>query len=589
MVKTVWFFFKPYKYRALVIMVLSLLGGLLEAATVAAIYPILNAAFSSGAQQSNIILTIFHRLADALPISDTFISYCVMFMGTAVLSFVIKLLNVNLRIRLGAAIVAHHQSEIFERYLKADYQYFIDHKQGELLYNATNAPQQLPLLIFGVTEFFSQMILSLSVILLLFSLSWAGALAVLVLAVGYQWFSRGVGRRIAYRSSLEEQRASRETDVILNETITGIKQVKVYTSGDQWLGQFRAAVSRRWHYYARRNIWGQTPALLLFLVLYLGIGTIVLVIKLTNSSNFMTLIPVFGAFAFALFRLVPFISTVGSWIQIVLGALPDTEVVKELQERPPGRIKDGTREMEPFRDEIRFENVSYSHKTRARTIDGISMAFKRGQTTAIVGRSGSGKTTLINLMLRLFDVDEGAITVDGVDVRDLKLVTWLRRIGYVSQDTFIMNDTVRNNLTFWSDQYSDEDIVEATRTVDAHDFITQLPQGYDTVVGDKGTRLSGGQAQRIALARAMVRDPEILIFDEATNNLDTISETAVQRAIEKISGNRTVITIAHRLSTVVNADNIIVLEDGTVAEQGTHAELLERRGVYWDLRQHQDG
>ncbi|GAI08786.1 unnamed protein product [marine sediment metagenome] len=191
------------------------------------------------------------------------------------------------------------------------------------------------------------------------------------------------------------------------------------------------------------------------------------------------------------------------------------------------------------------------------------------------------------MLVRLFDVDKGEIKIDGVNLKRYKLSSWLNQVGFVSQDTFILNDTVENNITFGSDGYSREEVIKAAKYADAHSFITKLPNGYDTLVGDKGMRLSGGQAQRIAVARAMIREPEILIFDEATNNLDNISEVAVQKAIDEVSKDHTVIIIAHRLSTIVNADKILVLEDERVVEEGTHKELMEKRGAYWELYQSQ--
>ncbi|MBI4596078.1 MAG: ATP-binding cassette domain-containing protein, partial [Candidatus Tectomicrobia bacterium] len=229
-----------------------------------------------------------------------------------------------------------------------------------------------------------------------------------------------------------------------------------------------------------------------------------------------------------------------------------------------------------------FDNVTFAYKGRGKVLEDVSITFEKRKTTAIVGRSGSGKTTIINLLLRLFDVDKGEIRIDGLNIKQYKSASWLDKIGYVSQDTFVFNDTIKNNIAFGS-QYPDEEVIRASKYANAHNFITELPDGYDTLVGDRGMKLSGGQRQRIAVARAMIRDPEILIFDEATNALDNISEAAVQKAIEEISKDHTVIVIAHRLSTIINADKIVVLGDGQVLEEGIHQELIAKGGPYTEL------
>jgi ABC-type multidrug transport system fused ATPase/permease subunit len=205
-----------------------------------------------------------------------------------------------------------------------------------------------------------------------------------------------------------------------------------------------------------------------------------------------------------------------------------------------------------------------------------------------VGGSGSGKTTIVNLTLRLFDVDKGRVEIDGVDIRQYKLTSWLEKIGFVSQETVIFNDTIKNNITFGSD-YTEEEIIQVCHYANAHGFISELPDGYETLVGDKGMALSGGQRQRIAVARAMIKSPEILIFDEATNALDNISEATVQRAIDEIAKDHTVIIIAHRLSTIVNADKIIVLGNRHVLEEGTHNELMDKGNAYCELYRSQVG
>jgi len=582
---TIWFFLGPFKPQVAGLIILSLLAGGLEAATIATVYPILNAAFAAGAEQGGVILRLFSAMTGVLPIADQFIAYCVLFLILALFAFAARLMLINFRVKFAAHLVRRNQNEVFDKFIKADYQYFIDHRQGELIYNAGGAPSSLATLVNSVTELIAQALLSVTIVLVLLSLSLPGTAAVVLIGVGYYYFVRRFGRKVAYQPGKAEMKASQEGNVVLNEVISGIKQVKLFAAEKNWIDRFSCAVKKRWANFARRTIWQQLPAPVLMFIVYLGIGITALVIRITTPTGFMDIVPVLGAFAIALFRLVPVIGGAGGLTMQIMGTLPNCETIYNIQNAQITHLKDGEKELSSFQSDITFDHVSFAYKGRFPTINDISVTFQRGKTSAIVGRSGTGKTTMINLLLRLFDVDQGEIRIDGIDLRRYKLSSWLDQVGCVSQDTFILNDTVANNITFGSDGYSREQVIEAARYADAHSFISELPDGYDTLVGDRGMRLSGGQAQRLAVARAMIRQPEVLIFDEATNNLDSISEAAVQKAIDEIARDHTVIIIAHRLSTVVNADKLIVLGDGRVLEEGTHQKLMEKKGAYWELYQ----
>jgi len=282
-----------------------------------------------------------------------------------------------------------------------------------------------------------------------------------------------------------------------------------------------------------------------------------------------------------LYEPVKGVSQINSTLQSGLASA--TRIFALLDIRPDIREAPDAIEMPPFNRSIVLSDVSFSYEDNPPVIKHLNLRVNRGEVLAVVGPSGSGKTTLANLIPRFYEISQGSLLIDDVDVRRFTLPSLRRQLALVTQQTILFNDTVRNNIAYGRNDCPEQEIIEAARAAFALDFIMELPQGFDTVIGESGARLSGGQQQRISIARALLKDAPILILDEATSSLDTESEREVQRALENLMQNRTTIVIAHRLSTIKNADRIIVLKDGQLVEEGTHAQLLALEGEYSSL------
>ncbi len=282
------------------------------------------------------------------------------------------------------------------------------------------------------------------------------------------------------------------------------------------------------------------------------------------------------------------LTRLGTTLDLYQRAMASTNRVFDLIETKPSFV-DGSTELTNVKGAIHFNNVAFNYDERASVLRGVSIDIPAGHTVALVGATGSGKSTLIKLLLHFYPLEHGSIALDGVDIRDLTFNALRSSIGLVSQDVYLFHGTVRENIAYGTFDASDDAIITAAKAAEAHDFIQELPQGYDTIVGERGQKLSGGQRQRISIARAVLKDPPILILDEATSSVDNETEAAIQRSMERIAVGRTTIVIAHRLSTVRNAHQIYVLAQGEVSEQGTHDELVGNDGIYAKLWRVQTG
>jgi subfamily B ATP-binding cassette protein MsbA len=315
---------------------------------------------------------------------------------------------------------------------------------------------------------------------------------------------------------------------------------------------------------------------ILMFILYLGSKLV-----FHNELSASAFIGYFGIAS----QIIPPIKQISQAYNTIQKGLVSEERINRILNEPITITNDAnSEEYTTFNEKIEFKNVHFSYLKgdKGFLLKDINLTIPKGKVIALVGKSGSGKTTLTDMLLRFYEPDIGEILIDSKNIQKIQIASLRQLISLVSQDSFLMNDTIKNNITFGKD-YPDEAIIAAAKMANAHEFISQLPDQYNTCVGDRGANLSGGQRQRISIARAILRNSPILILDEATSSLDTENEKIIQDTIQKIKHNRTIIIIAHRLSTIMNADSIVVLNKGEIVEQGTHQELLNKKGHYFKL------
>ncbi len=383
----------------------------------------------------------------------------------------------------------------------------------------------------------------------------------------------------------ELSRFSRNYSSRLVEILAGIRLVKATANEEQEYAEVSQLIASREiaEYRSQLLFAGIAPinevSSIIALLSIASIGRAAMGEQIESFSSILL------TYLLVLFRMLPAIAQLNSARSQLANVLPSVSVVSNFLRRDDKPfMTHGHRQYNELRHSIHFNHLTFSYPGADHPVlSNVDLTLKKGTTLALVGASGAGKSTLADLLPRFYDPDSGSIEIDGIDLKEIELSSFRKRLGIVSQDTFLFNSSVRDNLVYGRPEASDADIEDALRRSNAYTFVQELPEGLETLIGDRGVMLSGGQRQRLAIARALLQDPDILILDEATSALDTISERLVQKAIDELSRDRTTLVIAHRLSTVQNADQIAVLDQGKVVETGTHTELLNKGGYYSQL------
>ena len=486
----------------------------------------------------------------------------------------------------GFGMITDLRDDLYNAILRRSAAFFSRHTTGTLLSTIVNDVERVQyamstVLSEALQQFFTFLFVAGVVILLGGRLSWILLLFVPVIV----YSSRKIGSRVRHTTRHGQDKLA-EIQNILHETITGNRIVKAFNTENWEITRFRGAARRLFRANLRSVAAAAISSPLMDIVGMIGVALLLLFGREEIKDGRMTpgIFVAFITAVFSLYNPVRKFALFYNNFQQALGA--SSEIFRFMDVEDDVKEKPRAKPLPKFTTNVRFENVQFAYpheengEARRAALRDINLDVKKGEILAIVGSSGAGKSTLVHLLPRFFDVTAGRILVDGNDVRDVTLSSLRSQVGIVTQETVLFNDTVRNNIAYGQPHVPMKDVEAAARAALAHDFISALPAGYDTVIGERGVRLSGGERKRLAIARALLKNAPILILDEATSALDSESEALVQSALHNLMSGRTVLVIAHRLSTVRRADRIVVIDNGTISEIGAHEDLMKNLGTY---------
>lgn len=503
-----------------------------------------------------------------------------LFLGIAVVQSVMAMGQSYLTTRLSQQIIADFRTHLFRHLHTLSLSFFARRRTGDILSRLMNDVGVIQHLVTDTPiDSAKQVVTLIGGLAFLFYMNWKLCLLIVFLLPILILVARIFGKRLkALSTQIQDQTASVST--LIEEVISGIRVVKSFVQTDREAGRFGLALRRLVAQAIQRaNVLSVFIPTITLLTLIMAGGVLWYGGKQVIDES-MTPGDLLAFVLFAGILIGPFGSAARIFSQIKEGQGAMQRVFELLDTTPDVTDSPEARPLPDVHGHIRFDRVSFAYDPRHPVLIDLSFEVQPGETVALVGPTGAGKSTIANLLHRFYDPVEGRITIDNQDLRHVRLTSLYRQLAIVPQETILFGDTIRENIRYGRADATEADLIAASRAANAHDFISALPDGYDTPVGEKGVNLSGGQRQRLAIARAILKNPRLLILDEATSALDSESEMLVQRALQRLMAGRTTVVIAHRLTTIQEADRIVVLNKGRIVEKGTHATLIQQDGLY---------
>ncbi len=586
-------FLRPYTPRFAAAIVLMAVVGACEGLTALLIKPIFDNVLKPGADSARIVLFSFPNSGSKIYLDQFFPRYIHNTWTLVALAIILVTLvkglseffatyTVNF---IGHSAVRDLRDLLYSRIVLQSLTFFKRHPTGRLMSAVSNDTDRIQdALSHAAANTLKQSFTLAGLLLVLFYYDWRLALASLTLIPFVVFSSRNFGRTIRASSRTSQDKMA-DLNHIVQETITGIRIVKAFVMERSEVARFKAATQR----LLKSNLrWVRAQAATSPFMELLGAITVsaILLYERNEIARHLETTGAFVGFLYCLIKMyepIKRLTGVHNSFQQAIGA--SEQVFSFLEAQPEIKDRPHAVELPRFEREVAFEDVSFGYDRDSTVLRDVNLHLRKGEVVALVGPSGAGKSTLASLIPRFYDVTSGRILIDGHDIRDVTVASLRGQLALVTQETILFNDTVYNNMCYGSRFSAEAEVVQAAQAALAHEFIMAMPQGYKTVIGEGGQRLSGGQRQRLAIARALLKNAPILILDEATSELDSESEMLVQKALTNLMMGRTVLVIAHRLSTVRRADRIIVLDRGLISEVGTHEDLVNGGGIYQRLHE----